>query len=79
MPRPPTKNTLRRKKALQKLGQKVRKARASLGLTMEALAEESGTSKSVICAIENGKQCPSMFLLGRIAESLNLPPSYFYE
>jgi ribosome-binding protein aMBF1 (putative translation factor) len=47
-------------------------ARTRAGLTQTELAHRMGTKQSVISAIENGGQVPSVSMLWRIAHALNL-------
>ena len=47
-------------------------ARTRAGLTQAELARRMGTQQSVISAVENGGQVPSVSTLWRIARALNL-------
>lgn len=49
----------------------VYQARAAAGLTQAALAERIGTKQSVISAIENGSQMPTIPTLRRIARAMD--------
>ena len=48
------------------------KARLEKGLTQKQLAEKLRTRQSVISRVENAKTVPSLSLLKRLAEVLNL-------
>ena len=81
MPRPKQnpKATLRRdtEARLKQIGKRVQSARISKNWTLQALASEAQTTKSGIFYIENGSRAPSVILMERIAEALDLPYSYF--
>lgn len=48
------------------------------GLTAEALAYQSGLSKSGMCEILNGKKLPSAFTIAKICSGLNISLENFY-
>lgn len=52
-----------------RLAEIVYKVRAEAGLTQAALAKRIGTQQSVISAIENGSQMPTITTLRRIARA----------
>ncbi|MGL5857001.1 MAG: helix-turn-helix domain-containing protein [Angustibacter sp.] len=54
------------------LAELVYAARKRAGLTQTELARRMGTKQSVISAIENGGQVPSVSMLRRIAHALDL-------
>ncbi|CAM3164580.1 helix-turn-helix transcriptional regulator [Actinomyces slackii] len=54
------------------LAELVYTARTRAGLTQTELAERMGTKQSVISAVENGGQIPSVSTLRRIAHALDL-------
>jgi ribosome-binding protein aMBF1 (putative translation factor) len=54
------------------LAELVYAARTRAGLTQTELARRMGTKQSVISAIENGGQVPSVSMLWRIAHALDL-------
>jgi len=54
------------------LGKKIKKYRRKLGLTQEQLAEEVGLSQKYIQFIENGKRRPSLTVLYKISQKLNI-------
>lgn len=47
--------------------------RAAKNLSIEALSNESGLSKSYISMIENGKRAPSMEAIETISKALGIP------
>jgi transcriptional regulator with XRE-family HTH domain len=63
------------------IGQRVRKVRQMRSLTQKALAERlaGGVDYSYIGKIERGEQLPSLKVLQRIAEALNVPLGYFFS
>ena len=63
-----------------RLGEKLRKLRKNKGLTLDALAQESGLSKSYLWELENREsQRPSAEKLTALANVFGLPPTYFIE
>jgi len=65
--------------ANQRIAERVRSLRAARGLTLDALAERSGVSRSMISLIERGKSSPTAVLLERLATALNLPLASLFE
>ena len=57
----------------QRIAERVRGLRAVRGLTLEALAERSGVSRSMISLIERGESSPTAALLDRLATGLEVP------
>jgi transcriptional regulator with XRE-family HTH domain len=57
------------------LGQAVRARRAELGLTQEALANETGLNQNWISHVENGRRNPSLLSLRKLAAGLGLKPA----
>ena len=53
-----------------RIAARVRELRAARGLTLEALAERSGVSRSMISLIERGESSPTAVLLERLAAGL---------
>lgn len=53
------------------IGQNIRKCRAKVGLTQEALAERVGLSTSYMGAIERGEKIPKLQVFICIANALN--------
>lgn len=58
------------------IGNKIKNARKSKKLTQAELSRGIVT-RNMLCAIENGTANPSLDTLMKIAEKLELPPSYF--
>src|ERR1700742_5096891 len=54
----------------QRIADRVRALRAARGLTLEALAERSGVSRSMISRVERGESSPTAVLLERLAFGL---------
>src|SRR3569833_388912 len=57
------------------VGENVRHLRRRQGLSLEQLAAISGVSRAMLGQIETGKSAPTINLLGRIAEALNVSVS----
>lgn len=62
---------LEEEEARVRIAEIVYEARSAAGLTQAALAERIGTKQSVISAIENGSQMPTIPTLRRIARALD--------
>jgi XRE family aerobic/anaerobic benzoate catabolism transcriptional regulator len=58
---------------LQRLGDRVREARARRGMTRKLLARDSGVSERYLAQLESGRGNVSVLLLRQIAQALNLP------
>lgn len=56
-----------------RIGDTVRVRRAELGLTLAALATQSGVSERALSSIENGHSRPFPATVGRIASALDVP------
>jgi transcriptional regulator with XRE-family HTH domain len=63
----------------QRIAGRVRDLRASRRLTLEALAERSGVSRSMISLIERGESSPTAVLLERLAAGLNVPLASLFD
>lgn len=63
---------LEEEEARLSLAEMVYNARTAAGLTQTVLAERIGTRQSVISAIENGAQVPTIPMLRRIARAVDL-------
>jgi transcriptional regulator with XRE-family HTH domain len=63
----------------QRIAERVREFRASRGLTLEALAERSGVSRSMISLIERGESSPTAVLLERLAMGLDVPLASLFD
>ena len=57
------------------LGSNVQKYRKQAGLTQEQLSERLGISQKHLSIIETGTQFASAALIGRLAETLQVPPA----
>lgn len=55
------------------IGLTVRRLRADRGFTLQALADESGVSKSYLGDIEKGRKNPTTDVIEAIADALGLP------
>jgi transcriptional regulator with XRE-family HTH domain len=53
------------------LGRRVRELRQGRGFSLEALAERSGVSVSMLSAVERGQKVPSILVMGQIATALD--------
>ena len=60
------------------LGERIREARKSKGLTQQQLADIMGVSRSTITSIELGNNKPDSFTKNLIIKSLGIEESYFY-
>jgi len=63
---------------MENIGQRLKALRSSRGLSQRRLATESGVSNATISLIENGRTDPSMGMLKRILESLNVSFAEFF-
>ena len=61
------------------LAQSVKLRRKELGLSQEELAFRAGTKRSYLSDLERGVRNPSVRLLGRLAEGLDVPPARLLE
>jgi putative transcriptional regulator len=57
----------------ERLGNRLREARAARGLTQAALAEAVGVSRKTVNTVENGVFVPSALLALKIARTLGEP------
>jgi len=60
------------------LGPRLRDLREAGGLSLRALADQSGLSVNTIALVENGKTSPSVSTLQKIASALNVPLVAFF-
>jgi transcriptional regulator with XRE-family HTH domain len=63
----------------QRIARRARDLRAARGLTLDALAERSGVSRSMISLIERGESSPTAVLLERLAAGLNVPLASLFD
>lgn len=61
-----------------RLGERLRRLRRQQGLTLEALAEASGISKSMISLAERGESSPSAGVLDKLAGALGVPTGVLF-
>jgi transcriptional regulator with XRE-family HTH domain len=61
------------------VGRKLRELRAAQGLSIRALAEQSGLNVNTLSLIENRRTSPSVSTLQQLAQSLQVPISAFFE
>lgn len=61
----------------KRIGERVRTARQSTGLTVSQLAERAGMKRPNLSRMEHGRHVPSLETLERIADALNLPVAKF--
>ncbi|KAA9161099.1 helix-turn-helix domain-containing protein [Amycolatopsis acidicola] len=55
------------------LGERIQAARGERGLTLQALAERSAVSVSMLSSVERGAKAPTVVVLDRIANGLGIP------
>lgn len=60
----------------REIGARIKSRRVELGLTQEALAERSGTSKSFVSELEGGRSIASGFVYLKIAGALDVNVHY---
>jgi transcriptional regulator with XRE-family HTH domain len=61
------------------VGHRLRELRTERGLSIRALAEQSGLNVNTLSFIENGKTSPSVSTLQQVAAALELPINAFFE
>jgi transcriptional regulator with XRE-family HTH domain len=61
------------------VGSRLRELRLERGLSIRALAEQSGLNVNTLSFIENGKTSPSVSTLQQVAAALELPINAFFE
>ena len=61
------------------VGIQIRNLRTEAGLTQSRLAEFVGVSDEHISRLERGEKTPSLGMIGRIAEALQVPPSRLFQ
>jgi transcriptional regulator with XRE-family HTH domain len=57
----------------QRIARRVRELRAAGGLSLEALAQQTGVSRSMISLIERAECSPAAVVLDKLAAGLNVP------
>lgn len=63
----------------ERIATRVRQFRAERAISLEALAERSGVSRSMISLIERGEASPTAVLLERLAVGLNVTLAALFE
>ena len=63
----------------ERIAQRVRELRAASGFSLEALAQASGISRSMISVIERGESSPTAVLLEKLAAGLGVPLASLFE
>lgn len=61
------------------IGKNLREYRKQRGLTLQNLAERLGVSTSYISAVERGVKKPSVAMVRKISDMLNISPTYLFE
>ncbi|HJD12739.1 MAG TPA: helix-turn-helix domain-containing protein [Candidatus Ruminococcus avistercoris] len=61
-----------REKDKRELSRSIRLSRKDRGMTQEQLARELDVDRTYICAIENGRRRPSLRLMIRLSEILEI-------
>lgn len=61
------------------VGHRLRELRAQRGISIRALAEQSGLNVNTLSLIENGKTSPSVSTLQQVAAALGVPIAAFFE
>ena len=61
---------------LEAIGQRIRAARLSKGMTKEALAEAAETSTQFLSQVEKGEQSMTMAKFGKLAKALRVSSDY---
>ena len=62
-----------------RIAARVRQLRADRGLALEALAEASGVSRSMISLIERGESSPTAVVLEKLATGLGVPLASLFD
>src|SRR3954451_10966381 len=63
----------------QRIAARVRQIRADRGLALDALAERSGVSRSMISLIERGESSPTAVVLEKLATGLGVPLASLFD
>jgi transcriptional regulator with XRE-family HTH domain len=61
------------------VGRRLRELRATRDLSLRALAEQSGLNVNTLSLIENRRTSPSVCTLQQLAQTLQVPISFFFE
>ena len=63
----------------ERLSTRLRMARHMRGMTLKALADAAGCSESLLSKIENGKSYPSLPMLHRLVQALDIGMGWMFE
>ena len=63
----------------ERIAERVRDLRSRLGLTLDALAQRSGVSRSMISLIERAESTPTAVILERLATGLDVPLASLFD
>ena len=63
----------------RQVGLNVRLARAKKGWSQEELAFRSGLRRTYVSGVERGERNPTVLVLGRLADALDMPPREFFR
>ena len=66
------------KQELKKLGDKLRLFRLNKNISQEKLAEITNLDRTYITSLERGKRNPSIIILKKLAECLDVNPNDFF-
>jgi len=61
------------------LGTTLREFRKQRGMTLQVLSEQLGVSCSFLSAVERGVKKPSVAMVKRLSEALNISPTYLFS
>lgn len=63
----------------ERLSTRLRQARRMRGMTLKVLADSAGCSESLLSKIENGKSYPSLPMLNRLVQALDIGMGWMFE
>lgn len=63
----------------QRIAERVRELRAAQTISLDALANKSGVSRSMISLIERGESSPTAVVLEKLAAGLNVPLASLFD
>ena len=63
----------------ERFGRNVRVCRQNLGLSQEALAEQSGLHRTYISGLESGRRNPTITVVAQLAKALRVKASDLLE
>jgi len=61
------------------VGQNIRRRRTELDMTQVTLANGLGVAQAYVSELEAGKRTPSLAMLARLSEVLDIPPSHLVD